>query len=97
MAKAERATEARKRTVEEKVPVVKLTLEKEEATTLARILLNVGGPQNGRRGKASKIVDALLAAGVIASPQSGVTGSIFLDDDPFRSFTAESFLSSVVK
>lgn len=81
LAKAEKTTETRVKKVEENVPVVKLTLELDEAKALYAVLRNVGGPHDKRRGKISNVSAALAHAGVYADGVIGVRGSIFLDDN----------------
>lgn len=90
MANAVKATETRSKTVEEKVSVVKLTLELDEAQAVLAVLKNVGGPHKSRRGKTDAVADAIARAGVYADGSIGVIGAVYLDDnakaDAFRSY-----------
>lgn len=84
MASAKKGTDVRVRT--ENVPIVTLTLDKEEAEALHAVLRNVGGmPEKGRK-QADSVLNALIGAGVDSYARFNIAGALYFGGKPSSIF-----------
>lgn len=88
MAKATRDHEVRSKTISEDVPVVRLTLDIDEAAALLTVLRAVGGDRykTGRK-HTDKVLDALQGPAMVKPlPVGSVQGSLYWGKAPTLAF-----------
>lgn len=88
MAKATRDHEVRSKTISEDVPVVRLTLDIDEAAALLTVLRAVGGDRykTGRK-HTDKVLDALQGPAMVKPLKAGaVQGSLYWGKAPTLAF-----------
>ena len=83
LAKATQDREVRSKTISEDVPVVRLTLEQDEAAALLTVLRTVGGdPYKTARKHTDRVLKALQGAAVQPLPRATVQGSLYWGGKP---------------
>lgn len=97
MAKASKDLEVRTRTIDEKVPVVRLVLDTDEAAALVQVLRTVGGDRfKGGRVLTDKVLTALQSHANVKPASYELQGSLYFGKPGLFGDTASYVTSASV-